>query len=274
MVSHPNLPDREIYPNDSLQLVAFELRMPYVPNFAGQEAAAAALYARLRDTLPIIGPAPVAAVQIQAGEGGVSTREAPIPLRLLNRTRTLSVTISPTALIVETSDYGRIEVFEAVIHELLEAAGPDVAGIERVGLRYINEIRVPGVTTVNDWRGYINPTLLAGLDIDSNFSAEAIHGMIQYGFGGDRHVNMRFGALPEGGIVNPAGPLRFKPSDGGPYFLIDLDSFWTTPDDEMPEFTVDRAMDICLSLRPPLHTLFEAAITDRLREEVLRQEDE
>jgi uncharacterized protein (TIGR04255 family) len=272
MVTHSNLADREIYPNDPLQLVAFELRMPYVPTFAGQEAAAAALYARLRDTLPIIGSGPVAAVQIHAGEGGISTREAPIPLRLLNRNKTLSVTISPTALIVETSGYEHFEVFEAVIRTLLEAAGSDVAGIERVGLRYINEVRVRDVKTVNDWQAYINPTLLAGLDMDNDFSAEAIHGMVQYELGEGRRVNMRFGALPEGGIVNPAGPLRFKTSDGGPYFLIDLDSFWTAPEDETPEFTVDRTMEICLSLRPPLHALFEAAITDRLRDEVLRRE--
>ncbi len=272
MVSHPNLADREIYPNDSLQLVAFELRMPYVPTFAGHEAAANALYASLRDILPIIGPAPVAAVQIHAGEGGVSTREAPIPLRLLNRGKTLSVTISPSALIVETSDYDRFEAFQDVIRKLLEAAGPDIAGIERVGLRYINEVRVPDVHAVDDWRDYINASLLAGLDLDRDFPAEATQGMVQYALDGDRHVNLRFGALPEGAIVNPAGPLRFKTSDGGPFFLIDLDSFWTAPDDDMPEFTLDRAMEICLSLRPQVHALFEAAITDRLRDEVLRKE--
>jgi len=274
MVATQDLTDREIYPNASLQLVAFELRMPHVPQFAGHEAAASALYDGLRDIVPIIGPSPVPAVQIHAGEGAISTREAPIPFRLLNRAKTLSVTITPTALIVETSDYQRFEVFEEIIRRLLLAAGEQVAGIERVGLRYINEIRVAGVAVPKDWQGYINPTLLAGLEIDSEFSAEAIQGIVQYNLAPGHHVNMRFGALPNGQVVDPTGPLRVKATTGGPFFLIDLDSFWTAPEDETPEFSIERGMEICLSLRPPLHALFEAAITDQLRDEVLRKEGE
>jgi len=36
----------------------------------------------------------------------------------------------------------------------------------------------------------------------------------------------------------------------------------------------DGRLSAGLSLRPPLHALFEAAITDQLRDEVLRKEGE
>jgi uncharacterized protein (TIGR04255 family) len=62
---------------------------------------------------------------------------------------------------------------------------------------------------------------------------------------------------------------RSPPSNSGPYFLVDIDSFWAAGD-AVPEFSVNRALEMIDQLHGPVRELFEAAITERLRTEVLR----
>jgi uncharacterized protein (TIGR04255 family) len=50
-----------------------------------------------------------------------------------------------------------------------------------------------------------------------------------------------------------------------------LDSFWTAPESEFPEFTVDTTIALVKELHEPLRNLFEASITDELRNKVLRK---
>jgi uncharacterized protein (TIGR04255 family) len=72
--------------------------------------------------------------------------------------------------------------------------------------------------------------------------------------------------------VSPAGPLRLRSSGPGPYFLIDTTGAWTLSDGEVPKYIVDDALELCERLHDPLHVLFEASITERLRDEALRRE--
>lgn len=270
--------DREIYPNAPLRFVAFELRMPPVPELAGPTAAGVA-FAQLREVLPIIG-GPQVSIEIQsAGPLGATGPSGPSaasfsagPLRLLDRRRVLSALISTTAVVVENSDYHRYEDFLAIVERTLRAVSEtaQIAGMQRVGLRYIDEIRVPGVEKPSDWRGYIDPALLAPLDLDGGFEVSASSGLNEYRISPSQSTNLRFGAM-EGQVVNQSGPLRLKSDESGPFFLIDLDSFWTAPEDEVPEFSVDKVLETCGALRRPIRALFEASITDKLRDEVLRR---
>ena len=73
--------------------------------------------------------------------------------------------VKSDALVVETRDYrGWENSFSPIIADVLEAAQqtcrPD--GVLRIGLRYVDEIRVPGVESIpGDWNGYIAEQLLA-----------------------------------------------------------------------------------------------------------------
>jgi uncharacterized protein (TIGR04255 family) len=82
---------------------------------------------------------------------------------------------------------------------------------------------------------------------------------------------MRFGAM-RGFTVDPNGPLQIARRGEGAYFLIDLDSFWSAPSEAMPEFDPSYVLERCAHLRVPIRTLFEASITKKLRNEVLRKE--
>lgn len=261
--------EREIYPNAPLRFVAFELRMPTIPELAGSEGALPA-FEKLRDVLPIIAQ-PEMTIQISGGEGG-PPRIASGPLRLLDRRRSISAVIGPTAIVVENTDYHRYEDFLEVVERTLRAVSETVpiAGMQRVGLRYIDEIRVPTVEKPADWQGYINPSLLAPLDVDGDYHATSTTGVTEYRVAENQSAALRFGAL-DGRMVEPSGPLRLKSEEMGPYFLIDIDSFWTAPEAELPEFSIEAVIGTCGELRRPVRSLFESAITDKLREEVLRR---
>ena len=267
------IPDREIYPGAPLQFVAFEVRVPQAPKLSTLEATTE-IYEALRDLVPIIpgsGPAPLEL----AGPQGAAISFGPVAsqTKMMDRARTVSVTVAPTALIVETTAYSHFEEFLEVVRRALDAADHVVAlaGIQRVGLRYIDEIRVEGVTAPVDWDGYISAGLLWTTALDPSLRPQRTEGLAEFEMEGGYRTVMRFGAM-SGRVVDPGGPLRVRRTGDGPFFLIDLDSFWLPRDEDIPEFSVQRVLDTCTELRKPIRALFEASITDRLRDEVLRKE--
>ena len=246
--------------------------MPLAPKL-GTLDGAEKVYESLRDMVPVIrGPAlpPMEAttaqpVNVLFGAAGGQTK-------MINRARTLSVTVASTAVIVETSTYTRYEEFAQIVEEVLRAtvgASP-LAGIQRVGLRYVDEIRVPGITVAEDWGPYINASLLAGTALTDTLKPVRTEGRAEFVISENQRAHMRFGALTKW-IVDPNGVLRLRRSDDGPFFLIDLDSFWTASEDDIPEFSVGQVLATCEMLREPVRALFEAAITERLRDEILRK---
>ena len=119
-------PSREIYPNAPLKLVAFELRFPEVPELLDYQPS---LDRRLRKRLPILGPPPVGEMRFELGMGiGATPRTLHRQggLRRLNRRRRQAVTVTPTNVLVETSDYTRFEEFRAFVEEVLGHLGDTV----------------------------------------------------------------------------------------------------------------------------------------------------
>ena len=147
-----------------------------------------------------------------------------------------------------------------------------MAGVERAGLRYINEVRVPTDGDI-DWAEWMHPSLLGPR---SNTKIEPPLGQWQgvgiYGSQPGQMLVFRYGPR-EGFAIDPSSDLRrVRRTDGGPFFLIDIDSFWT-PADAVPEYERDMLMAQCDELHEPIRTLFEGIITDRLRDEVFRTND-
>jgi len=276
----------EVYPNAPLQLVAFELRYPFSPRLGTNEAITF-FDEQLKGMLPVVEPL---GEQVFMFVGGRTGQDPPVPpaatlpstkslFRLTSRSRTTAVTVSGSNTIIETSNYERYGKFRLLVKRVLDALAEfgHPVGIERVGLRYIDEVRVPSVTTpAGDWSRYITPWLLAAKDVGPAAYAEleplSWQGVLEYARGERMAVVMRFGAL-NGLAVNPDGPLRLaKRQEPGPFFLIDVDSFWAAkPDDEIEEFSADRVLELSDSLHQPIRALFEAAVTDDLRNEILRR---
>lgn len=65
--------------------------------------------------------------------------------KLVGRDRRTAITFRSDAMTVEVTDYPGWERFRTIIHAMV-AARQDVAAVDgctRIGLRYINEVRVP-----------------------------------------------------------------------------------------------------------------------------------
>lgn len=251
-------PEREIYADAPLMLVAFELRFTTIP---GLEAGRwEDVYATIRESFPIVGPPPRMALQF--GPGGAEQR--PQGVRLLDRERSRAVALYDESVIVETSAYVRFEELLELIGTVLGAlhqAAP-IPAVQRVGLRYIDEISVP--ETGHDWGRYIDESLLCPLGKFADFSPGAYSGTLELAAGDQRTVNLNYGVFSEP-VVNPDGALRIPRSPEGAYFLIDLDSFWNAPQSEFPEFQIQQVLEKCEQLHDPIRRIFEQSITDDLR---------
>lgn len=261
-------PNREIYPNAPLKLVAFELRYPPVPLFEAEDGKQA-LYAGLREEFPILGPPPSISLEVVP----TGTHQRILGTRVLDRKRRQTVTVTEQALTVETSAYVRYEDFAELIERALTVADGvgRLPAIQRIGLRYIDEIVVPGVDDTSGWREYIADDLVAAARFEGYPTVE-YRGALGLQVADQHVVAVRFGIV-DTPVVDPGGPLQIPESPPGKYFLLDIDSAWTAPAGEFPEFETAGVLARTEELHGPIRSIFERAIKPKLRDEVLRRKE-
>lgn len=266
-------PGREIYPNAPLEYVAVEVRYPYAPRFRQQETLDSVLL-DVQDLFPIIRQQ--GQIRLAGAIGGPLTQQVDQVSRAFNRASTTAVLITSTALTVDTTSYTEFENFRAVVARCVQAASEhgSIAAVERIGLRYVDEIRVPSaVADARDWRGWISDDLLAGINLGGDAGASLMEGGVQFSTGNERVLAVRYVASPQGTGVIGDGPLRRRhPLTEGPFFALDLDSYWQPTPEDAPAFEPALILDTIDALHAPVGATFQRAITDRLREEVLRRD--
>lgn len=180
--------------------------------------------------------------------------------RVTARDRTRLVTIRPDALTVEATRYGGYDDFRSLLARAFDAAQrvltPD--GVARLGLRYIDEIQVgPGPV---DWSAWVHGSLLA--PHAQGLTAASWTGAVQYSFGDDRNLVLRYGPS-ENPVVSAAGPLlRVRAPKPWPVFVLDFDSFWEPAD--IPAFEATTLVAACDELRSPVRRLFDQLSTPEL----------
>ncbi len=269
----------EIYPNAPLALVAVEVRFPEAPS---ERPLPMAVQRSFRDLLGegwVIESHKVQQIEAAFGPGspGTQTIQTKVVPRFTVRDRTLSVAITDTSLTVETTRYRHYLDFRAVLERVFGAAAelvqPD--GVARVGMRYIDEIRVPEVeaSRPSSWRNWLDVSLLPPkLDamVDAEYEPAAWDGAVRYGTGTERSLVLRYGAR-QGYAVQPGGRLKRPDAPPpGPLFALDFDSFWEPSD--IPEYDAAALLVVCDQLRAPVRTLFDLVVTDKLRDDVFMKE--
>jgi uncharacterized protein (TIGR04255 family) len=180
------------------------------------------------------------------------------------------VTLGAQSLTVETTSYVRFEEFHERIGEVAAAVEElgEVSGLLRVGLRYLDEIRLPSaITTLDQWGEYVNQSLTNGIGLVPGSPIQLV-GMVETRIADGRGLVMRYGSQPRGRLVDPNGPLRIPHSDPDdqPFFFIDIDSYWTAPEDDLPEFDTATILTICDQLHGPTRETFENSISEKLRD--------
>jgi uncharacterized protein (TIGR04255 family) len=261
----------EIYPNAPLEFVACEVRFPLAPAL-GEDAVLPRLHRSFYEWLPLVEPGVETTLVMAPGasQPSITTKN----LRFLARDRRFGVLVSPTLVSIETTAYSRYEDFRGSVARALEAvndAAGNVAGMTRIGLRYIDEIRVPGMAdAIEPWTDFIDRRLSSAVTVSlESRMPSSLQGMLQFELGEGQRVVMRYGAMRGQAVSNV--PLRRRQHElSGQFFLIDIDSFWM-PDETLPEFSVEGALAQCDLLHRPVWELFEASVTERLRNDVLRR---
>lgn len=255
-----------------LALTVLEIRYPELPENAGRRVRYD-LREAVRDRLPLVENMTENRVELSFATVAPAVQTRTFP-RFTTRDRTTATVVKEQALVIETTAYeGWHESFRPlvvnVVDALMRANQPD--GVLRIGLRYIDEIRVPSVDSVpGDWRGFIDEHLLAAADpefIPSLLKPTVWQGVVKYHTSSDSTLTVRYGPQ-DGHAVDPDGVTRRRnPPKSGPFFLLDSDSAWEATGD-VPEFDLEAIMNICDRLHEPTREFFDIAVTDKLRTEV------
>ncbi|MEC4015969.1 TIGR04255 family protein [Streptomyces sp. H27-D2] len=256
---------REIYSNPPLALTVVELR--HTATSALTDADQASLKACLADSFPLAKPA--RRVNVTMSSAGINQEQLLDP-RYMARDNATAITYRTDAIVVETTRYERRSNLRALLRQAVEARQKvaPADGIERLGIRYINEVRAPGVERSGDWAKWITPALtgIVSLTSGSDHNAQSWQGMAVFGDTSSGAV-LRHGIF-DGYAVDPTGDLRRATPPPGPFYLVDLDCYWA-PESAPPldwENIESRFDAAALSA----YSLFEQLITDEYRQEVLR----
>ncbi|WP_417233816.1 TIGR04255 family protein [Arthrobacter sp.] len=263
---------REVYPNAPLVSVSFELRHPESEMPTSKQRS---LFKDLiREHLPVMRIRQSTVQTFEIGPAGPSHQvvNEDVP-KYFNRENTMAVSLLKGSTLVETTDYPGWEKFREIVSAACQARDRigGIDGIERIGLRYIDEIRIPGTNATPDWKTYLNESLLGPRDGGgAGMGLQQWQGMAVYGPESGRSLVLRY-ASGDGFAADPNGELRRKsPSYPGPFFLLDIDSFWI-PESGFPEFSDSLLLAEGDALHAPVRQTFENLITDQLRNEVLRK---
>lgn len=266
----------EIYPNAPIVDMVAEIR--FVQCEPPNRMTIRGFTSAFGERLPLLTEEPVAPMQTT---GPNDQTEAPAgnvepSLRWSSRDRRTVLTLRPNILSLETTDYPGYRGVRQLLETAVAALGHLMApkGLTRIGLRYIDEIRVPsdGEDPQPRWEEWVDSSLLGPRTVDGRHDLLLLGNQGAAMFGGERGTTLvlRYGAQDE--YVIPSTPQLRRPLPSpGPLFKLDMDSF-RTYDDRIPAFETDMILETADMLHKPVRSVFEDLITDRLREEVLRHE--
>lgn len=245
-----NLPDqpRRFYSTNTLRLVICQLRFPVMHRF-DEPGALAAFHDVLKERYPR--SAPEQQLALTVGPAGAVPGPASVLWRFQGIEDGWSVAVARDFVSIETTTYERFEHLRERVAEVLEAIiALGVTVRERLGLRYIDEIRHPQAARPGDWRELIEEELL---------------GMV----GGERLGDDVIQALQEirlreqhGSVTIRHGYLGAEATGNEPFYLLDLDYF----DEHSATLVPGEVLDRIDGYHRTIHNLFETAIKQKLRD--------
>ena len=260
--------EHEVYPRAPVVVATVEVRHTETPSLTQPERKS--VKEALSRWAPIQRSSKQVTVTGVVGAAGASEQAFEEFPKYFSRDSMLAISFRKEAVVIEATRYeGWLEfksVIEAAVGARAQIGAPDA--LERVGIRYLNEIR-PGGDTEVDWTSWLDPAVLGPIGLGESVGLEAKQwqGQAVYGPDKGRSLVLRY-APGEGQAVETQELVRpnFTP---GPFMWIDIDSFWAH-ESTLPEFNTEDILAKCIDLHTPLRTLFERLITSQLREELRR----
>lgn len=208
---------------------------------------------KIKKLFPIAEPQRIIASELQLNSGTeIKARDKTgMEWRFFGKDREKRLNLGRQAIAITYDTYTSYEDLKKDFHTTLDACFevfPDLQG-KRLGLRYVNEINVPGKNPFA-WEGYLDDGLLGILEFvpDSGHVSRVFH-ILEYNYG-DCNLRYQFG-LPNSDF--PA-PIRERT------FVMDFDAYYQGIYDRTD---IGEALD---KFHERIQNLFEKSITDQLRE--------
>lgn len=246
-----------------------EVRHPATDSLS--ESSGGQLRHLLADHLPIERQAQDVAWGMAAGGSPQPTAER--FTRYVNRDNTLAASMKNQAVVVETTAYSNFESLLEIMMRVLDARSQvsSIVGVERIGLRYVLEVRVPvGVDGRVAWTNWVAEPLLgpqriapAGLML-TEWQGAAVYREANPG----KSMIVRYGPGVGQALDQSYHLRRTMPTQQGPFFLLDIDSFWT-PIGSIPEYDRNAVLTTFQDLYDPARTVFREMLTSRMKDDLL-----
>lgn len=252
-------PRGSIYPHAPLRLVTIEVRFGYQPRF-NQRAARDDFAQRISSGLPLLSEEVIPAPPGQAPEAEGRTQ-----LRATADNRSTSVSLSSYSmdLIASGEHYEGFDQLAPLLRESFEACtsvAPETR-VQRVGVRYLNELRLPVAAGTDSWREWVTEPVLGGALALPN--PTAVFSQVAFEPAEDQGLVARYGQVSGESIISDEIPLRLPTVTPGDYFMLDIDSWWQG---ESPRvFDGGEFESLVRTLHAPIETFFEWSITDAAR---------
>lgn len=268
----PDVTSVDAQPNAPVALVTLEIRHPAAETLT--ESASRELKQQLLADLPIERQAQ----DVQWGMTAPGQPPQPVAdrfVRYSNRENTTAASLKNQAIVVETTAYTNFDTFLDVAMRVVDARSriSSIVGVERIGLRYVLEIRVPaGVDGRIEWTNWIDESLLGpqrlapgGLTL-TEWQGAGVFREAQPG----RSLIVRYGPGVGQALDQSYHLRRVAPAGTGQFFLMDIDSFWTPPTGAIPEYNREALLSTFRDLYAPAQTVFQDMLTTRLKDDLLR----
>lgn len=259
-------PNREVFPKAPLALVAAEIRFTDAARLRQQQTKDEIAIA-LEERFPFAEALQQANFNLTIGGGPPQIQER-LGVVLKNANSTASLTTMSESLTYETTAY---DSFEGLLEAVTSASEALVAAkvrpaLQRVGLRYIDEVRVPeAVSDVRHWSRWVNERLVGHLEVGpEDYPATSTQTVSTYDLGEGRGLNIRCAALNQGTIVVPQH-LRRPPVESGPFFVLDFDGFQDFTNLDVVQLSANIVGDALSAVHVPCGTAFQRCITDEAR---------
>jgi uncharacterized protein (TIGR04255 family) len=212
-------PERVVFERPPLVLAVFQVQFSNLPEVT-DGAYIEPFRLAIEDQYPSVTPSKQLAVQLDL-LSGQPRRSETTQWQFADKEADWTVVLAPNFLTLEARRYEHFEEFVSRLHSLMshlaEHIRPKVG--TRLGLRYINEMRV-GTEKLSS---IVRPELLGLLAVDEfeRHAAQASQEML-LSFSEDQAIQIRHGFFPDGSVVQP------RPGEApatGPFYLLDFDMF-------------------------------------------------
>lgn len=258
-------PNRELYAHPPVAMVTAQAMFTDSPRLHQPENLEAFAVA-LRERFPQ--SEQVASMAMQEAAPGLQPQMVPqVGVVLRNEDATETITLTSWSVTFETTAYRDFEGFRTGLVQACETlVSLNIRpAMRRIGLRYINEIRVPEqVNDVRGWNDWVNPELLGSMRMTGDeVPVRAVQGAVAYDLGNGGGLNVGYAALLQGTVVTPQFLVR-PPVPSGPCFVIDIDGYYEFSEAALP-LNSEVVDDLQTTVHAPIGSMFQRAITDNAR---------